>query len=74
MSCSVQLLNGALGANAAETGDCATCLGAVDGTLGSCAGIDGCISSFDDRHFVNPWEFDGARVWPILFRSPGLLQ
>eukprot|EP00892_Ulva_mutabilis_P005260 jgi/Ulvmu1/3105/UM015_0145.1 len=62
--CVSQFLSRPLEATAAEADECATCLGAVDGTLGSCAGIDGCISSFDDRpkHFVNPWEFDGARA------------
>jgi hypothetical protein len=39
-------------------------LGPVDGTLGSCAGIDPCSSSYDDRppHFVAPWQFDGTQA------------
>ncbi|WIA14255.1 hypothetical protein OEZ85_002791 [Tetradesmus obliquus] len=39
-------------------------LGPVDGTLGSCSGIDPCSSSYDDRppHFVAPWQFDGSQA------------
>ena len=52
----------------ASSGDCATCLGPVDGTLGSCAGLQACVSSFDDRpdHFLNPWEIDDnvVRIHP----------
>lgn len=37
-------------------------LGPVDGTLGSCAGLDPCSSSYDDRppYFVAPWQYDGS--------------
>ncbi|KAG2453936.1 hypothetical protein HYH02_002139 [Chlamydomonas schloesseri] len=40
----------------------ATCIGVVDGTLGSCAGLDSCLSSFDDRpgHFIAPWTYDSG--------------
>ena len=40
----------------------ATCIGQVDGALGSCAGVCSreCRSSFDDRppYFLAPWEYD----------------
>ena len=47
-------------AHAEDPQNCATCIGPIDGTLGSCAGLQECLSSFDDRpeHFINPWEFD----------------
>ncbi|KXZ55565.1 hypothetical protein GPECTOR_2g1114 [Gonium pectorale] len=37
-------------------------IGVVDGTLGSCAGLQSCVSSFDDRpgHFIAPWSHDLA--------------
>jgi len=42
----------------------AGCVGAVDGALGSCAGVGGreCRSSYDDRpaYFLTPWEYDNA--------------
>lgn len=41
---------------------CASCVGYVDGTLGSCSAVEGpCTSSYDDRppYFVAPWEYDG---------------
>ncbi|MEW5301405.1 MAG: hypothetical protein WDW38_009619 [Sanguina aurantia] len=43
-----------------EIGNCPTCLGAVDGTLGSCSDQPHCLSSYDDRppHFVAPWQYD----------------
>eukprot|EP00878_Enallax_costatus_P004672 GHUV01004920.1.p1 GENE.GHUV01004920.1~~GHUV01004920.1.p1 ORF type:complete len:257 (+),score=44.47 GHUV01004920.1:189-959(+) len=43
--------------------NCPTCLGPVDGTLGSCSGLDPCSSSYDDRpaNFAAPWMFDGSR-------------
>ncbi|KAH7289262.1 hypothetical protein KP509_31G067000 [Ceratopteris richardii] len=42
-------------------GDCATCLGVVDETLGTCGGAQNCVSTFDDRpaFFIAPWEFPG---------------
>eukprot|EP00877_Chromochloris_zofingiensis_P007600 jgi/Chrzof1/3093/Cz12g11140.t1 len=45
-----------------QAGNCPTCIGAVDGTLGSCSGIATCSSTYDDRpqHFVAPWAFDGS--------------
>jgi hypothetical protein len=62
----VQTLEQQRAASAAEVsaGNCPTCIGPVDGTLGSCAGLDSCLSSFDDRpaHFVNPWEFEDDPV------------
>lgn len=42
---------------------CASCVGYVDGTLGSCSAVDlPCSSSYDDRpaHFVAPWQYDGS--------------
>lgn len=42
---------------------CASCVGYVDGTLGSCSAVDApCASSYDDRpaHFVAPWQYDGS--------------
>lgn len=41
-----------------QSGNCPTCIGEVDGTLGSCSGLSACSSSYDDRpaHFVAPWE------------------
>ena len=42
---------------------CASCVGYVDGTLGSCSAVElPCSSSYDDRpaHFVAPWSYDGA--------------
>eukprot|EP00897_Mesotaenium_endlicherianum_P006371 jgi/Mesen1/5762/ME000292S04833 len=43
-------------------GLCATCIGVVDDTLGSCGKTLNCISSFDDRsdYFVGPWEYQGT--------------
>lgn len=32
-----------------EEGNCATCLGEVDGTLGACSAAANCVSTFDDR-------------------------
>ena len=32
-----------------EEGNCATCLGDVDGTLGACSAAANCVSTFDDR-------------------------
>ncbi|OAE25430.1 hypothetical protein AXG93_2818s1070 [Marchantia polymorpha subsp. ruderalis] len=42
-------------------GSCATCIGVVDETLGTCNSTPNCVSSFDDRpnFFVAPWEFPG---------------
>jgi hypothetical protein len=44
-----------------DKGTCATCIGVVDDTLGSCNATRNCVSSFDDRamFFVAPWEFPG---------------
>jgi uncharacterized protein (DUF1499 family) len=49
---------------AAAAAAAASGLGPVDGTLGSCSGIDPCSSSYDDRppHFVAPWQFDGSQA------------
>lgn len=49
-------------APAAPEPACASCVGYVDGTLGSCSGLDACSSSYDDRpaHFVAPWQYDGS--------------
>lgn len=44
---------------------CASCVGYVDGTLGSCSAVDlPCSSSYDDRpaHFVAPWQYDGSTL------------
>ncbi|GFR48772.1 hypothetical protein Agub_g10593 [Astrephomene gubernaculifera] len=43
-------------------GNCPTCVGVIDGTLGSCGGLRSCLSSFDDRpgHFVAPWMYDNS--------------
>jgi hypothetical protein len=51
-------------AAAAPAAVAASGLGPVDGTLGSCSGIDPCSSSYDDRppHFVAPWQFDGSQA------------
>lgn len=51
-------------ATAAIQGTGPTDIGQVDGTLGSCAGLRECLSSFDDRplHFANPWEYEGSQV------------
>lgn len=45
-------------ASAAEVMDEATSLGVIDDTLGSCAGLHSCVSSYDDRpgFFASPWE------------------
>ncbi|GLC40701.1 hypothetical protein PLESTB_000031200 [Pleodorina starrii] len=53
-------LSGILQETEPLTGSCPTCVGVVDGTLGSCAGLRSCLSSFDDRpgHFVAPWTYD----------------
>mmetsp|Transcript_1024 Transcript_1024/g.1661 ORF Transcript_1024/g.1661 Transcript_1024/m.1661 type:complete len:265 (-) Transcript_1024:799-1593(-) len=42
------------------TGTCPTCIGVVDGTLGSCAGLKACMSSYDDRpgFFIAPWSHE----------------
>ncbi|KAG6545525.1 hypothetical protein Mapa_013127 [Marchantia paleacea] len=43
-------------------GSCATCIGVVDETLGTCNSTPNCVSSFDDSRpnfFVAPWEFPG---------------
>lgn len=43
---------------------CASCVGYVEGTLGSCSAVAvPCSSSYDDRpqHFVAPWTYDGSR-------------
>lgn len=42
-------------------GNCATCLGVVDETLGACGAVPNCVSTFDDRpaFFIAPWEFPG---------------
>eukprot|EP00250_Pteridium_aquilinum_P012120 c20522_g1_i2 orf=368-1129(-) len=42
-------------------GNCATCLGVVDETLGACGAAPNCVSTFDDRpsFFIAPWEFPG---------------
>lgn len=42
-------------------GNCATCIGVVDETLGACGAILNCVSTFDDRpdFFIAPWEFPG---------------
>eukprot|EP00775_Hariotina_reticulata_P008941 gene8941-9118_t len=39
-------------------------LGPIDGTLGSCSGIEQCSSSYDDRpsSFVAPWQYDGSQA------------
>lgn len=46
-----------------EVGNCPTCLGPVDSTLGSCSGLPTCLSTYDDRpaHFVGPWEYSGSK-------------
>jgi uncharacterized protein (DUF1499 family) len=38
----------------------ATSLGLIDDTLGSCAGLRSCVSSYDDRpsFFASPWELE----------------
>jgi hypothetical protein len=48
----------------AEQGVCASCIGPVDGTLGTCDGLPNCLSTFDDRpdHFLTPWEYTGDPV------------
>ncbi|KAL2610554.1 hypothetical protein R1flu_029127 [Riccia fluitans] len=42
-------------------GSCATCIGVVDETLGTCNSTLNCVSTFDDRpkYFMAPWEFPG---------------
>jgi len=47
-----------------ERGNYPTCLGAVDGTLGSCSQITSCLSSYDDdpAHFIPPWEYQERSV------------
>lgn len=41
-------------------GDCPTCVGGVNDTLGTCGSSRACRSSYDDRpaYFYNPWEFE----------------
>lgn len=34
---------------APPVGDCATCLGVVDDTLGTCSNAKNCVSTYDDR-------------------------
>ena len=58
------LLTGLFGGEAApQYGDCPTCIGPSSEALGSCAGLNACISSYDDRpaHFVTPWEFEESQ-------------
>ena len=46
-------------------GDCADCVGVVDGLLNSCPGeTEACVSSQndDEAHFVAPWAYPGDRV------------
>lgn len=54
----------AAAAAAQEEPACASCVGYVEGTLGSCSAVGApCSSSYDDRpqHFVAPWTYDGSR-------------
>lgn len=64
-------LDDATPAQAAEAEDaltsvepaCASCVGYIDGTLGSCSAVEvPCSSSYDDRpaFFVAPWQYDGS--------------
>lgn len=42
---------------------CASCVGYVDGTLGSCSAVqEPCSSSYDDRpqHFAAPWQYESS--------------
>lgn len=51
-------------ADAQDEPACASCVGYVEGTLGSCSAVGApCSSSYDDRpqHFVAPWTYDGSR-------------
>eukprot|EP01024_Parvocaulis_polyphysoides_P074617 TRINITY_DN9625_c0_g3_i3.p1 TRINITY_DN9625_c0_g3~~TRINITY_DN9625_c0_g3_i3.p1 ORF type:complete len:261 (-),score=38.55 TRINITY_DN9625_c0_g3_i3:242-1024(-) len=49
-----------LGEQIPTRGDCPTCVGGYGDTLGSCAGIKNCLSTYDDRpgFFIAPWEYD----------------
>eukprot|EP01026_Neomeris_dumetosa_P001356 TRINITY_DN10336_c0_g1_i1.p2 TRINITY_DN10336_c0_g1~~TRINITY_DN10336_c0_g1_i1.p2 ORF type:complete len:261 (-),score=30.00 TRINITY_DN10336_c0_g1_i1:160-942(-) len=50
------------------SGDCPTCVGGFSDTLGSCAGLKNCISTYDDRpgYFIAPWEYDGSQQEAML--------
>eukprot|EP01025_Chloroclados_australasicus_P014723 TRINITY_DN16944_c0_g1_i2.p2 TRINITY_DN16944_c0_g1~~TRINITY_DN16944_c0_g1_i2.p2 ORF type:complete len:282 (+),score=23.05 TRINITY_DN16944_c0_g1_i2:616-1461(+) len=50
-----------------KEGDCPTCVGGFGDTLGSCAGIKNCLSTYDDRpgFFVAPWEYDCSQTQAI---------
>ncbi|GAX74952.1 hypothetical protein CEUSTIGMA_g2398.t1 [Chlamydomonas eustigma] len=60
----VTLWEDLLSENQPERGNCPTCIGAVDGTLGSCSQITSCLSSYDDdpSHFIPPWEYQERSV------------
>lgn len=50
-------------ASVAQEPACASCVGYVDGTLGSCSAVaEPCTSSYDDRPgaFIAPWQYDGS--------------
>eukprot|EP00798_Chlamydomonas_sp_ICE-L_P016271 gene16271-22451_t len=60
-----------------EKGNCATCIGVVDGTLGSCASeVNSCLSSYDDRpgHFIAPWTFDDRPQSKAMSRLVGAVE
>lgn len=45
-------------------------IGVVDGTLGSCAGVGPCMSSYDDRpgHFIAPWAHEERSRYKAMDR------